>query len=504
MLASSASGDEVVEFLPASHPVWEDVDALFDAGGFGGYPVFTRPLPRLDLAAALLETLDREPSLRGTAPARRLLRELEPELTALGAGGQEHETAPWLEWHADGARFVIQTEARLSATVTDDIGEIPPGTRAGLVARAYLPGGLFALTDITLEKIEDSNPLGDSVVKHSPWYLSSNEAYISYRTAGIDLAAGLLRNRWGPGRSGTLLLSDDALAVPGFFMGRTFGRRARFVAFTGALHHPENRWMSAHRFEIRIGDRFVWGVHEAAVYTSTGLDPLYAVGLVPYAMVQRILDRTTDEGPLGDVTRHRNNLLVGTDVTWRPLGGWRVNGELLIDDLATESSSQPDRLGFLGGVSWAGPALGSTADFRAEFAKVYQYTYSVFYGADLIRDGVPLGYSRGPDVEHALVQFERDFGVDLELGVGWEMTRKGEGIPGEPWDPNDGQSRNAGATLSGVVETEHFPHVRGRWSWRDVVTVRGSVGVLRVRNLSHSDGDSATSIHGRFELFGQW
>jgi hypothetical protein len=403
-------------------------------------------------------------------------------------------------------------EGALSASFSGTDGEIPPGNTAGVTIRAYLPKRVFALTDVGVEKIVDDNPLGDAIVKNSDWYLSTGSAYLSLRTEPVDLAAGLIRNRWGPGSSGTLLLSDAALSYPALFFAKTFGERGRFTALTAALHYPENRWFSAHRVEFRVGSRLRIGVHESVAYGATaapgagqveeasgGVNPLYAIGLIPYTLVQRILDRTAE----GGVRPHRNNIMMGGDFVWRIGGGLRVDGELLVDDLATETSTQPHRLAFQAGCSYSGELFGSSADLRAEIVKVYRYTYAVFYGANFLLDGVPLGYGIGPDVERYELSFERDLSTDLEAGLGIDLTRKGESEAGEFWDPDDPQSQNAAATLSGTVETTLFPHLRARGTWRDVVWVQARLGPVHVENAEHRARD-VNEIRGEVDARIQW
>jgi Capsule assembly protein Wzi len=502
---NNAPGASTAEFLPTDHVAWRDVAFLSRMGGLRTLPLATRPLPRVEVARALATLLREQPRLADTAPARRLARELAPELSLLAGthlSTPPRETPPPLEWTGEGVRFRAQAEFRASATVTGSEGEIPPGTRGILGTRLYLRDRVFVYSDLGVEKILDANPLGDSIVKNSPWYLSTNAAHVAIRTDAVELAFGQLENRWGAGESGTLLMSDGALAVPGIFAGRTFGGRVRAVAMTGALHYPEGRWVSGHRVEVRVADGLRIGASEVAVYPSSGLDPLYVVGVIPYTIVQRLHDRSAaDPGSTGN---HRNNLLIGADAVWQPGGGWQLDGELLVDDLATESAAQPDRLGYLAGVAWSGFALGSTCNARAEFAKVYRYTYAVFYGANLIQDDVPLGYAAGPDVEHARVHLDRDFGTDVQLGCGWEWTRKGEGAAGEFWDPATGGTRHDASHLSGTVERRSFPHLRACVDWRDVVSVQALGGVLSVSNLGHVPGDNPTSAHFRFDASVQW
>jgi len=282
------------------------------------------------------------------------------------------------------------------------------------------------------------------------------------------------------------------------------------VAMVGTLHEPlvdtagapaGRLQFAAHRIEIGLGPVRV-GLHEAAAYRADGVELLYAIGVVPYTLVQRWLDRATPPG--SSLLPHRNNVLAGMDVVWRVGAGLRADAELLVDDLATESASQPDRIGYQAGLSWAGIAAGQAVDARAEFVKVYRYTYAVFYDADLVLDGVPLGYGNGPDVEHAEVWAERDFSTDLRLGAGVDVTRRGEGAAGEAWDPASGGSRGSGGALSGVVERRVFPHARLRAAWRDAVDLRVKAGALALRNEGHAPGADGTSLHVQAELRAEW
>jgi hypothetical protein len=498
--STSAEPELPAEYLAPDHPAWNDVEHLFNRAGLDELPLFTRPLARSDLAAALVKTLSANPALSGSAPARRLQRELAFELERLGEPNAFRETPPFLELDDDDGVVRAQLESFLAASFTKDEGEILEGTAASLTIRAYLKGRVFGLTQVGIEKILDSTPLGDAVVKGSDWYPSTSSAYLSVRTDAIDLAGGLFRHRWGPGSSGTLLLSDAALSYPSLFYAKTFGGRGRFIAQTGALHFPERRWFSAHRFEVVLGRKLRVGLHEAAAYRSEGLDPLYAVGLVPYSLVQRFHDRTADE----NTRPHRNNVFIGADVAWRIVEGVRMDAELLVDDLTTETSTQPHRLAFQAGLSWSGNMLGSTADARAEFVKVYRYTYAVFYGANLIHDGTPLGYVDGPDAEHYELFAERDFGLDVRAGAGVDLTRNGEGTPGEFWVPADAQSAHAASVLSGTVETAVFPHLRVRATWRDVAWLAGRLGALRIKNPEHRNIGWDTELHGEVELRTQW
>jgi hypothetical protein len=478
--------------LPSDHPIWADLESLWNRGGLAGLPMFTRPLPRVDIAKQYLFGIESHPELASLPAARRVEWEFARELWGLGHEPMDSPPKAMLEFAEDGATLRIQSSAAVLARVTKDEGHVDEGTRGGVIFRVDLSEHAHAAVDVVIERILDPNNLGDSIVKGSDWYFNSNLATLTVRTSFVDLWVGLDRHRWGPGASGTLLLSDAAPAAPGLFYGKTFGSRARFTAVTASLHAPERRWYSAHRFDFTLHPRLRIGLHESAAYFSEGVDLLYATNLIPYTIVQRILDRTADTG--GSITEHRNNLMAGIDLEWRPRDGWRLDGEFLLDEFATESASLPHRLAGQAGVSWSGSLRGRGADARIEATKVYRSTYAVFYGANFLQDDIPLGYRRGPDVEHALAVFDVDVTTNVRLGIGIEAQRHGEGRPGDFYDPATALSKNSGAKLEGVVERMLFPHLRSRLTWRDAADVAIRAGARRVDNEFNVEAPDETGF----------
>jgi hypothetical protein len=487
------------EQLPSDHPIWADLEALWNRGGLTGLPIFTRPLVRADIVHAYLWTIDQRPEWSTLPEAIRVEREFARELARIRSVAQP-PTKPMLSFKEGRAELRIQSIAGVLGRLTEDEGHIDEGTYAGLMFRADLSEHAHAAVDVVLERLLDPTNLGDSILKGSDWYFYTNLATLTVRTRFVDFWLGLDRNRWGPGSSGTLLLSDAAPSAPGLYYGRTFGSRARFTAMTASLQAPEHRWISAHRFEFSLHPRLRIGIQEAAAYFSDGIDILYAVNLIPYTVVQRILDRTSTTG--ASIAENRNNLMVGADLEWRFWDGWRFDTELLIDEFATESASQPHRLGGQAGVSWSGGLLGRSADARIEASKVYRATYAVFYGANFIQDDLPTGYFGAPDIEHALATLDVNVSTDLRVGVGMEAQRHGEGRPGDFWDPEDPQSKNAGADLEGVIERILFPHLRARATWRDIADVAVRAGVRDINNAGNDDSKDETGFFG--DLVARW
>src|SRR6185503_11974653 len=107
-------------------------------------------------------------------------------------------------------------------------------------------------------------------------------------------AAGYDMFRWGPGRRGTLLLSDAAGSMGFLSFAHTLLGRVTATALSGQISRADRKFLAAHRIEAAVSPRLTIGIAEAVRYPSDGVDLLYASGLIPYAIVERIHIRDAD------------------------------------------------------------------------------------------------------------------------------------------------------------------------------------------------------------------
>jgi hypothetical protein len=234
------------------------------------------------------------------------------------------------------------------------------------------------------------------------------------------------------------------------------------------------RSLAAHRLQWDVTPRLTVAVAEAARYQG-GAHPLYLLGIVPYTLVER-LDQ--QEGP-PDSTRAyaRNNVLWSADVEWRFWPAAMLYAEVLADDIATESSAMPTRGGFQLGARWAPRGRGWDWTLGAEYTRVSNYTYSVYYQdvcqCDWEHLGEPLGYGLGPDVEDLLVHAWAAPTLSWSAKAWLELTRKGEGAIGKPWQPESG---SCGCRASAAPGDES-----GAWTLSGTVTRTTALG-LEVRH----------------------
>ena len=100
----------------------------------------------------------------------------------------------------------------------------------------------------------------------------------------------------------------------------------------------------------------------------------------------------------------------------------------------------PTRGGFQVGASWAPAWRGWDWTLGAEYTRVSNFTYSVYYQdrcqCDWEHQGEPLGYALGPDVENLLL-----LRATASMAARWQArswlrwVEKGAGAIGSPWAP---------------------------------------------------------------------
>ncbi|TMQ64122.1 MAG: hypothetical protein E6K77_04295, partial [Candidatus Eisenbacteria bacterium] len=102
---SSPARAQPAEYLPASHTLYEDLEALVARGLVRSASLHTRPMARVDIARALQEARLALPAIESDLHFRRLERELARELAEVGVAPEARETGPLLDVGARDQRF---------------------------------------------------------------------------------------------------------------------------------------------------------------------------------------------------------------------------------------------------------------------------------------------------------------------------------------------------------------------------------------------------------------
>lgn len=470
---------EPVEYLPPSHWAYDDLLALWNRGVVDSLNVTARPWSRIEIARALSHVADRD---RSDPVFVRLERQFARELARVGADGPA-ETAPLLSLH-DGdseMRVTVGAAGEAAGTPPGD-AQLVPGTGIFVRARAYLVPGGFLLADLRAQRTGVDHSIGDSIVKNKDFYLDTGEAYFTVAPGGFEVLFGLAKTRWGPGRTGTLLLSDapDPFAV--LRLRKRFAGRLELDTFHGTLVQSDNRHVAMHRLSVRVAPTLTLGWAEAARYDARAPELLYVLNLVPYTLLERFSQKYRELEP--EIVQ-RNNVMMAGDLTWRFRENASVWAEFLLDDLATETADMPHRMAWQAGAA-VGFRVGRVpAEIVLEHTKVFRFTYAVGYDRNYIFADRPLGYADGPDRERWTLRLRADPAAAWTLGLEVDLLRRGEGFLGEFWDPAFPLEPWSGATLTGTVESEIRATPSVAWTPRDNVRLHAGAGLRHARNADH-------------------
>ncbi len=228
-----------------------------------------------------------------------------------------------------------------------------------------------------------------------------DEAYVTGLGGhGLRVTAGLLRQRWGDGYRGDLLVNDNSPARPTleaeipFSLGHLLGSY-RFTQYEQTYRNSGRTvYEGGRRLEHPLGDRVTLSLEEA--YSSNQFTRPIVLVLPFYAFQQH--------NYASDVEPNFFNYLANIGLSVRPngpQGNARVYGQFLLDDLKApkginQGNSTPRKIGYLLGYAQVFPRSGT--DAAIEYAHTDRAVYS-----DQERelawfdDDLPQGHPIGPN-----------------------------------------------------------------------------------------------------------
>jgi hypothetical protein len=272
------------------------------------------------------------------------------------------------------------------------------------------------------------------------------EAYLTGKFKTLDVSAGKMKLRWGPGYKGTLGLSGTNYAPFYFYhinlgLG-TFLKLSSFLAgyddedrFAGEVSPSDSlivtangrnisalpaRYGAGQRIDVRLGRHVQLGLYELADFFGSGDLTRFANPLQFYYTVNSASGT------------NNANIMGGVDinVVFSP---WRFYGEVLNDDVTMfEDAGNPDKYAFQVGAQCF--PKGYVTQAGIEYTHVTRYTYGHY--TMLSRHTLwdePLGWPWGNDGEwvtgHAVFNLSHRVRSKIEAGL-W---LKGSGELTDDW-----------------------------------------------------------------------
>lgn len=383
----------------------------------------------------------------------RVIRALERDVPSLSRRPSDPHSTPRLlqREYAHDERLELSASAEATREFTRAAGANDSRWRdgSGLHTRiAAQTGAWLAYLHLFFGEQAGARGVGDVLVSGHDIVASTEDSYLAY-SHGTQWSAQLGRSRWqwGPGEEGTLLLSGTSAPLSGLMLhARLAPLHADGFIFNATVEPGRGEQLAAHRLEWQPFDGVRTGVTETARYHAGGWQGLYLAGVVPYAMVQRLLDADA-RTPTDSL---RNNVMLGFDASARLTDGVRVYGELLVDDLHAHSAAFPNKYGFQAGLDGTGDVSGTRLSWNAEYTWLSRYVYTSYFGRTYSAQDRPTGFPTGPDARRLRARVTWDPSVDWQLAAIATRTNAGQGSLQEPFVP--GQPVPDVGTLEGIIE----------------------------------------------------
>lgn len=441
---------------------------LFEVQGPGASIVGARP--EIALSVARLERfLGRDPSPSFTPSA-------------------EHPATPRLLQRGHGDGELVEASFGLEGTLLSRKEDAGSAVVSGSGLHGRFGIGFdrwLAYSHQVLGRFADAQRYADPIVANTDIIVLSEETYLSVTAPsgrwGVSFGRG--RSSWGPGQDGSLILSRTAAPITALTLrGSLESFHLNGTVINATLQHAAGEQLAAHRFEWEPFDGLRIGGTEAVRYRAPSWQWLYAAGVVPYAVATRLL---LQDEPDSSVALH-NNILTGIDVAWRVAPGTRVYGELAVDDLHSENTTNPDKIAWQLGWEGTGMVRGQRLSWGGEVTRVWRYVYTSYFGRVYEAQGRTLGFPTGPDSRRARVRVVWDPSPDWQGMARVTQTDRGENSLDEPYFP--GTPRPDPSTFEGIVERSREVEMGLRW-WPSTgidLAVRGSW--RRLVNRDHIPG----------------
>lgn len=398
-----------VASVPMYSPIYQDLRYLKTRGFFSTLDLTSLPLNRSEIASALY-SLEKDTGLaRISEPVlRNLYEEFGPDIEVLAS--EPSSLSDLLKRgikQLTGKQISQKTEthpAKLGLTLDDYLqGPDPTVFRGGIRTQGQLD--LFNHLSIMNSMFITNNPGEAKKGSSKVWRglsgyteLAYLRSYFQYKHLKFDILLGRDFLRFGPGRTGTLLISDA---------GRTFDQyrisaRYKSVKFTfGTIqlnnHDDVARYVSFHRLSIFAVKNLTISLNESILYTGSQGSPAFKY-LNPFLLYHAEQLNSTGNSAGG------GNTLESIDIDWYPEQNYHLWGSILVDDFQidkqTKGDLEPNELGFLTGAGVTNLIIPRN-ELWVEYAAITNRTYQTPHPDDhYVQRGYPVGYFLGNDFDN--------------------------------------------------------------------------------------------------------
>ena len=495
------------ETLPTFHWSYEFIQALQVRGQCLDLYSMNQPYTRGEVAKSLLGAEKEIRRQNNTVIYKlyvSLLREFAPEIDEVRNPDEQKESI----------YFRSYLQANLDRTEEEDTKY--NGLYRGGVG-AQIGSRFFVFSGVNFNQYDYNNP-DYAGYKWRGITGFTEQAYISYQTNRLQVKFGRDFIKWGPGQSGTLVMSDIARPLDHLFAAVNFGP-FRFSYFASELDRapgkkagnawiPVRRYLAGHRLDVRFwGGRIQAGISELMLYGGEA-EKFNIVYVNPVIFYHGANYNNSDIS---------GNVLPSVDFMVYPQKNWQIYTSLLIDDIQIEKTVQddmePDEIGFILGTNYSDPLQIQGMNVNLEYVRVANRTYKTPDPLEtFIHRGQPLGHPLGNDFDTMLLGISQWIRPTMWAKVDFKHIRHGEGSIYSPWDtPWRAFTLEEGYDEpfpTGIVETENRFDFYFRWYYKSYLRLNLISTYIDVKNIHNVEGENDSFFEGKFnielDLFRKW
>ncbi len=265
----------------------------------------------------------------------------------------------------------------------------------------------------------------------SPDYIYHDEtqAYLKTGFKNFQFVFGKFKNRWGPGRTGSLIFSDYATSYDQFkleFNHKYFKFTSIYAFLIDYEFHridslQQKKYLAGHRLEFAPWHWITFGLSETVVFKGRSFEPGYLNPVMFYRSAEHYLGSP-------------DNMMMGLDFEFTAVRNVKLYGELLIDDLTTGklgSNWYGNKLGVLGGIFFADFVRLDNLDLNVEYVRIRPFVYSHERWCEYTHYDTNLGHHSGPNSELWSCDFAYRPHFRWRVGLRYQVLRRGENPAGE-------------------------------------------------------------------------
>ncbi len=487
--------DQATRYLYLDHWAYRYIDYLQERGFMRDLNRSVRPYQRGDVARSVRNHLNRTTTMG--ALEKEWLKLLEEEFEddiRLISGPKRNDPV-----------YYVRGVAREDADAVGDDRDADYFLSGEVLFR--LPSLVFS-SRISLDQglFDNPNYLGRHDISVAG---RVEDSYLLTRFKAISLFFGRTERIWSPFPDMSLVLSGNPFSYDHLSIrigGKRLGLQSLFARLSdlpsGALGvDGQQRYLSAHRLDFRLGSWLQMGLFESALFggKGKGLDLALINPFAPYFIIE-------------NSTTRQMNSFVGFDLFFIPREDITLSMQLLIDDVKLSlfgtpifhgDEVEPNEFGFAIGGTYSDPLGISNTLIRARYHKVTNYTYNAVDSLEqYLHGGINLGSGNGNDFDELV------FGVDYFFEKGWILSgsasylRQGEGRVTDPF-PVEFASDDL-PFPSGVVEKKFELGATLHYQPSAVWFIRGGLGFEDVTNKGHLVGENDLEIKGSVHVQFSW